>query len=392
MFSSSFWHFLTLQLFKERTRHIATLLLSVVMVALLSSVLFMSSSLRYSLTQTLEAQPDFVVTKLQGGEPTATPIAWMDELAEIYGVSKVTPRVYGRYFFKSKGKSFLIMGVDFLEEQSHKGLEELIGATNLKSFLKGNQMLVGQGVQSFLEANFYEKSYKFLTSKGEFVDVKIAKTLLPQTNLLSNDMIIMPLELAQTILGYGEEEVSDVTFSVVNPDEWQNIMDKVSALHYDLRVVSRDEVAKSYEHLYNYKGGLFLVLFLILLATFLLILYQRYSMVYSSEKRQIGLLRAMGWSISDVLKLKFAETLLVVLFSFILGVVLAYVFVFIFDAPLLSAIFLGGENLENHLHFVPLVEFSTLSTVFFIYALPFIASVMIPVWRVAITDAKEAML
>ena len=352
----------------------------------------MSSSLRYSLTETLAVQPDFVVTKLQGGEPTATPMEWMDELVEIYGISKVTPRLYGRYFFKSKGKSFLIVGVDFLEEQSHNGLEELIGSTNLKSFLKGNQMLVGQGVKSFLEASFYENSYKFLTPKGEFVKVQISKTLSSQTNLLSNDMIIMPLELAQTILGYGDDEVSDIAFNVVNPDEWQNIMDKVSALHYDLRVVSKDEVAKSYEHLYNYKGGLFLVLFLILLATFLLILYQRYSMVYSSEKRQIGLLRAMGWSIGDVLRLKFAETLLVVLFSFVLGVFFAYVFVFIFDAPLLNGIFLGGENLENHVNFVPFVEFSTLSSIFFIYALPFIASVMIPVWRVAITDAKEAML
>ena len=392
MFSSSFWHFLTLQLFKERKRHIATLLLSVILVALLSSVLFMSSSLRYSLTQTLEAQPDFVVSKLQGGEPTATPIEWMDELVDIYGVSKVTPRVYGRYFFKPKEKSFLIVGVDFLEEQSQQGLEELIGGTDLKSFLNGNHMLVGQGVKRFLEASFYENSYKFLSAKGEFVEVNISKTLSSQSNLLSNDMIIMPMPLAQKILGYGDEEVSDVAFNVVNPDEWQNISDKVASLHYDLRIVSKDEVAKSYEHLYNFKGGLFLVLFLILLATFLLILYQRYSMVYSSEKRQIGLFRAMGWSIGDVLRLKFSETILVVLFSFILGVLLAYLYVFIFDAPLLSAIFLGGENLENHLSFTPVVEFSTLSSIFFIYALPFIASVMIPVWRVAITDAKEAML
>ena len=392
MFSSSFWNFLMLQLFKERKRHIATLLLSVILVALLSSVLFMSSSLRYSLTQTLKAQPDFVVTKLQGGEPTATPIEWMDELVDIYGVSKVTPRVYGRYFFKPKEKSFLIVGIDFLEEQSQKELEELIGSTDLKSFLNGNHMLVGQGVKQFLEANFYENSYKFLSVKGEFVEVNISKILSSQSNLLSNDMIIMPISLAQKILGYSDEEVSDVAFNVVNPDEWQNISDKVSSLHYDLRIVSKDEVAKSYEHLYNFKGGLFLVLFLILLATFLLILYQRYSMVYSSEKRQIGLFRAMGWSIGDVLRLKFSETILVVLFSFVLGVLLAYLYVFVFDAPLLSAIFLGGENLENHLSFTPVVEFSTLSSIFFIYALPFIASVMIPVWRVAITDAKEAML
>jgi ABC-type lipoprotein release transport system permease subunit len=392
MFSSSFFHFLTLQLFKERKRHIATLMLSTLVVFLLASVLFLSSSLRHTLFETLEAEPDFVVTKLQGGESTATPMVWMDELVEIYGISQVTPRLYGRYFFKDKGQSALIVGVDFLEEQGHKGLEELVETIEIKSLMQGEKMLVGEGVRRYLDEHFYEKSYKFLTPNGEFLTVEVADSLPRSTNLLSNDMMIMPLELAQTILGYGDDEVSDIAFNVVNPDEWQKILEKVSALHYDLRVVTKEEVKKSYENLYNYKGGLFLVLFLTLLSTFLLILYQRYSMVYSSEKRQIGLLRAMGWSIGDLLRLKFFETLIVVLFAFILGVIFAYIYIFIFDAPLLSGIFLGGENLANHVTFRPWVELSTLSSIFLLYALPSIASVVIPVWRVAITDAKEAML
>ena len=392
MLNNSFFYFLTLQLYKEKSKHIAVVLLSVIIIFLLSSVLFISSSLRSSLFNTLEAQPDFVVTKLQGGERTATPMEWSDELLEIYGVSKVTPRVYGRYFFKSKGKSSLIVGVDFLEEQSHKGLERLIKDIDIKSFLKGDKMLVGEGVKAYLEANYYKDSYQFLTPKGEFKKVEIEATLPTKTNLIANDMMIMPFELAQTILGYNQEEITDVAFNVVNPDEWQSISDKVSALHYNLRIVSKDEVKKSYTNLYNYKGGLFLSLFLVLLTTFSLILYQRYNMVYSTQRRQIGLFRAMGWSINDVLKLKFLETLLLIVISFVLGVVLAYFYVFMVDAPLLSGIFLGSENLKNSVEFTPVVEMGVLGSIFFIYALPFIASVLIPVWRVAITDAKEAML
>ena len=392
MLNNPFFYFLTLQLYKEKSKHIAVVLLSITIIFLLSSVMFISSSMRYSLFNTIEAQPDFVVTRLQAGEPSATPFNWSDELLDIYGVSKVTPRVYGRYFFKSKGKSFLIVGVDFLEEQSHRGLENLILDIDIKSFLKEDKMLVGEGVKKFLEENYYKESYQFLTPKGDFKKVDIVDTLPTQTNLMANDMMIMPFELAQTILGYNQNEVSDIAFNVVNPEEWQSISDKVSALHYNLRVVSKDEVKKSYTNLYNYKGGLFLSLFIVLLTTFSLILYQRYSMVYSTERRQIGLFRAMGWSINDVLKLKFLETLSLVVISFILGVTLAYFYVFIFDAPLLSGIFLGSENLKNSVEFTPVLEIGVLSSIFFIYALPFIASVLIPVWRVAITDAKEAML
>ena len=392
MLNNSFFYFLTLQLYKEKSKHIAVVLLSLVVIFLLSSVLFISSSLRYSLFETLEAQPDFVVTKLKAGEPSTTPIDWADELLEIYGISKVTPRVYGRYFFKSKEKSFLIVGVDFLEEQSHKGIESLISETDIKSFLSGDNMIVGEGVKKFLEKNYYRNSYQFLTPKGVFKKVNIVATLTDKTNLLANDMMIMPQALAQEILGYGQDEVSDIAFNVVNPDEWQNISDKVLELHYDLRIVSKDEIKKLYQNLYNYKGGLFLSLFIVLLLTFSLILYQRYNMIYSTERRNIGLLRAVGWSINDILKLKFLETISLVLISFILGVTLAYIYTFIFDAPLLKEIFLGAENLENSVAFRPVVEMGVLSSIFVIYAIPFIASVLIPVWRVAITDAKEAML
>lgn len=392
MNTNAFWHFLTLQLFKERSKHLNIIGISVMILFLLSSVLFISSSLRFSLKETLKVQPDFVISRTQGGAAVPTPFIWGDELLDIYGVSKVTPRVYGRYFFEAKESSFLIVGVDFLEEQSHEALQALIDSTNIKAFFDGKQMLVGEGVKAYLDTHFYKDAYNFLTPKGVFEKVNIFKVLPSQTNLIANDMMVMPIDLARTILGYEDDEVSDITFSVPNPDEWNMMTNKVSALHYDLHVVNKNDVQKSYENLYNYKGGLFLILFLVVLTTFTLILYQRYSMVYSTERRHIGLLRALGWSINDVLKLKFIETLVIVFISYISGVFIAYVYVFIAGAPLLKEIFLGGQNLHNTLSFVPVLDFSVLTSIFLLYALPFIAAVLIPVWRVSVTDPKEAML
>lgn len=392
MNANAFWHFLTLQLFKERSKHLSIIGISVMILFLLSSVLFISSSLRFSLEETLKVQPDFVVSRIQGGTEVPTPTSWGDELLDIYGVTKVTSRVYGRYFFEDKKSSFLIVGVDFLEEQSHKNLQKLIDTTDIKAFFNGNQMLVGEGVKAYLDAHFYKDAYNFLTPKGVFEKVNIFNVLPSQTNIIANDMMVMPIDLARKILGYTDDEVSDITFSVPNPDEWNMMTDKVSALHYDLRVVNKNDVQKSYENLYNYKGGLFLILFLVVLATFTLILYQRYSMVYSTERRHIGLLRALGWSINNVLKLKFMETVVVVLISYTVGVFIAYIYVFIAGAPLLKEVFLGGQNLHNTLNFVPIFDFSVFTSIFLLYALPFIAAVLIPVWRVSVTDPKEAML
>ncbi len=390
--NSAFLHFLTLLLFKQKSKHIGAILISVIIIFLLSSVLFISSSLQNTLLETLKNQSDFTLTRVQAGNSVNTPSDWIDEILEINGVSQVAPRVYGRYFFTPREKSFLVVGVDFFDEQSSKELKALVDNIDLKSFLSEDNMLVGEGVKSFLEKNYYKNYFSFKTPKGSFKKVNIHKVLPSQANLISNDMIIMPIELAREIFGLEEDEVTDIAFNVPNDAEWDSIIGKLHLQFYDVRVVEKREIVKAYENLYNYKGGLFLILYLVAMVTFMLILYQRYSMVYSTERKEIGILRAVGWSIKDILKLKFYETVVVVLVSFVLGVVLAYVYVFVCDAPLLSQIFLGGANLPNNVEFVPVLEFGLLGSIFLFYAIPFLGSVLIPAWKIAVTPPKEAML
>jgi ABC-type lipoprotein release transport system permease subunit len=383
---------LTLLLFKQKGKHLGAILISVIIIFLLSSVLFISSSLQHSLLGTLNEQSDFTVSRVEAGRAVNTPVEWIDRIVEINGVTEVMGRVYGRYYFAPREKSFLIVGIDFFDEQNSRILKELIGGIDLKVFLSTPNMLVGEGVRKYLNVHYYKESFSFKTPQGSFKKVNIYKTLPEQTKLIGNDMILMPIDLAREIFGLEEDEVTDITFNVPNDAEWDNIIAKLHLLFYDVRVIEKREVRKAYENLYNYKGGLFLILYLITIVTFMLILYQRYSMVYSSERKEIGILRAVGWSIKDVLKLKFYETVVVVLVSFILGVVLAYLYVFIWDAPLLSQIFLGGANLPNEVQFVPVINFGILGSIFLFYAVPFLAAVLIPAWKIAVTPPKEAML
>ena len=285
-----------------------------------------------------------------------------------------------------------MVGIDFFDEQNSAELKKLLEHLDLKRFLSQESMLVGEGVKKFLTAHYFKDDFTFKTPNGSFKKVKIVQTLPKQADLIANDMIIMPIDLAREIFGMGEDEVTDITFNVPNDAEWDNIITKLHLLFYDVRVIEKREIKKAYENLFNYKGGLFLILYLVTVVTFILILYQRYSMVYSTERKEIGILRAVGWSIKDILKLKFYENLVIVVVSFTLGVVLAYVYVFIWDAPLLSRIFMGGANLSNDVTFVPVLEFGLLGSIFLFYAVPFLAAVLIPAWKVAVTPPKEAML
>jgi len=303
MKNSAFLYFLTLLVFKQKGKHLGAVFISVIIIFLLSSVLFISASLQHTLLETLAQEPDFSVSRIQAGRAVTTPVEWIDKIEEINGVTEVGGRVYGRYYFAPREKAFLVIGIDFFDEQNTQALQALMEGIDLKKFLSAPNMLVGEGVQTYLNAHYYQKAFSFKTPKGDFKKVSLYQTLPSQTKLIANDLILMPIDLAREIFGLEEDAVTDITFNVPNEAEWDNIVSKLHLLFYDVRVVEKREIKKAYENLYNYKGGLFLVLYLITIVTFMLILYQRYAMVYSSERKEIGILRAVGWSIKDILEL-----------------------------------------------------------------------------------------
>ena len=114
-------------------------------------------------------------------------------------------------------------------------------------------------------------------------------------------------------------------------------------------------------------------------------------MIQSSDKKEIGILRALGWSIKDVIILKVTESFIVALGAFLLGFVLAFIYVFAFDAPVLSNIFFGSSNLSTEIFLSQNIDFSLLALLFLFYILPFMAAVLIPSWRASVIDPLEAM-
>ncbi len=391
MKNSTFFNFLFLLIYKHKSKHIAISLISVLIVFLISSVLFMSSSIQKELFSTLDAQSDFVVQKMNQGRIINIPNSWIEDFSQINGVKNVQQRVYGQYYFQPSKKYFTIVGVDLFEENINKNIKKLLSKLNISVFLEKDSMIIGNGVKKQFDKFYYSNDYSFKLSNRELKKVSIFKDLPKASNLIANDLIIMDISLAKEILNINEDESSDIILNVPNELERPNVKVELILKHLDIRVIQKEDIKKAYENLYNYKGGLFLILFIIVMITFVLILYQRYTMISSSDKKEIGILKAVGWSIKDIIKLKIFETFIVAFLAFLIGIIFAYIFVFILDAPLLSNIFLGFHNLENNVSFIPNISFSSIVTLFIFFIIPFISAVLIPVWKIAVIDAHESM-
>ena len=391
MKNSVFFNFLFLLLSKHKSKHIAIFIISILIVFLISSVLFISNSLKKEVFLTLDNQSDFIIQKINSGKILDTPTSWIEDFSFINGVKNTQQRVYGQYYFMPENVYFTIVGVDLFEENTNKNLKELLKILNISDFLQKDSMIIGNGIKKIFDKYHYFDSYDFKLFNNELSNVKIFKDLPKEANLVANDLIIMDINLAKKILNIKENESTDIVLNVPNNLERQNIKEQLILKHSNIRILQKETLKKEYENMFNYKGGIFLVLFIVVIFTFILILYQRYSMISSSDKKEIGILKAVGWSIKDIIKLKIIENFIVGFMAFIIGVIIAYIFVFILNAPILKNIFIGFSNVQNDFILSANIEFATIVTLFLFFIIPFLSAVLIPVWKIAVIDANESM-
>jgi len=389
--NSKYINFLFLLLITYRKKHIGIFIISVILIALLSSVLFISSAIRKDIYTTLEDQADFTLQRYKAGKVLNTPESWIDEFLQIDGVSKVTGRIYGMHFYEPSQTYFMIVGVDFFDNGVVKTLQTLLNKIDVEKFLSRDNMIIGSGVKKLFDDYQYKDNYNFRPPDRSIKKVYIYDILPKESNIVSSDMVIMDIDLAREILGVKEGYVTDIVLKVPNPKEREMVREKLTISHFDMRIIEKKDIEKYYKNLFNYKGGVFLILYTISLITFLLILYQRYSMISYIDSKEIAILRCVGWKINSVIWLKIIENFIVAFSAYLTGVIMAYIYVFVFDAPLLKDIFLGYDNLSQDVSFSQQIDPQTLAIVFIVFIIPFITAIIIPVWQKCITEPSEVM-
>ncbi len=384
-------NFLLILLITYKKKYLSLFTVSTLLIALVSSVLFLTSSIQKDIYSTLDSQADFTLQRYRAGKVLNTPEIWLDEFLQIDGVQSAQGRIYGMHFYEPTEEYFMIVGVDFYDKQIVKTLKTLVDDIDIEKFLEKKNMIIGSGVKALFNEYHFFDYYTFRPPDRSIEKVYIYDTFKKDSDIVSSDMIIMDIQNAREILGVEDGYVTDIILSTPNSDELETINTKLIISHFDMRIIKKSDIKKHYENLYNYKGGVFLSLYIIVLSTFLLILYQRYSMIQSMDAKEVAILRLVGWKISEVLWFKMAENFIVIVSAYIFGVSLAYMYIYLLNAPLLKYIFLGYSNLTNNTSFSPNISIEDLVLIFLIFVVPFMLSILIPLWRVSISEPTEVM-
>jgi len=145
-------------------------------------------------------------------------------------------------------------------------------------------------------------------------------------------------------------------------------------------------VLRTYDAVFHWRSGMMLAVFSGGLIAFVILAWDKATGLSAEERREIGILKAVGWDTSDVLELKMWEGVVISLTSLILGLIAAMIHVFILGAPLLTPMLRGWSVLFPELHPTPNVDPYMLIAIGFLTVVPYVAATVAPSWKAAVTD------
>lgn len=365
MLNKNFVEFSISLLLKDKKEYIFSFVVFTFIIFIASSVLFISDSIKHDLLQALKQEHQVIVSNTKSGRYASLTDEHIDKIIQMNGIDDVLGKVDGYYNFAQSKRYFHIVVDDELDDKS---------------------MIVSSEIKELLEKFKYSKEFNFLSDSG-MLTLEI-KEVIP-SNILSNDIVMVSDNSAREILNMDEDEYSYLDIVVPNDDEVEYIAVKVTSMFPDTQAITTKNIKSEYDHLFYYKGGIFMILYIVALVSFFILLKNQISSVSGEKKKEIAILRSLGFAIKDVIALKIVQNSVVSFSSFVIGIFLAYAYVFMFDAPLLKNIFVG--NNVSHIEFTPIVNVGMLSLMFVFTVVPFMASILLPAWRIAIEEMDEVM-
>jgi ABC-type lipoprotein release transport system permease subunit len=153
----------------------------------------------------------------------------------------------------------------------------------------------------------------------------------------------------------------------------------------------KSEILMTYDTIFDWRSGIIVVILSSAVLAFIIFAWDKASGPSMEERREIGILKAIGWETSDVLLMKFWEGLAVSLSAFLPGILLAYAHVYLSSAVLFEPVLKGWSVLYPRFSLTPFIDGSQVAALFFLTVVPYTIATIIPSWRAAIVDPDAVM-
>ncbi|MBW9270409.1 MAG: FtsX-like permease family protein [Candidatus Thiodiazotropha sp. (ex. Lucinisca nassula)] len=356
---------------RHKGKSLSLLSVYTIIVFMLASVMLFSHAMRSEALALLADSPEIVVQRIQAGRSVMVPADYLQRIGKLRGVTEKRGRLWGYYYDPAVKANYTVMA----SEQDQLSI---------------NDIVIGEGIARTRGLSIGD--YLTLRShEGKAFSFRVLRLLESESELISSDLLLMNPQGYRRLFGIDESLYTDLVLSVRNPREIQKIAEKLTLLLPDSRPILRTEILRTYESLFSWRQGVMLILLLGSVLAFVIFAWDKASGLSAEERKEIGILKAVGWETGEVMRMKFWEGVIISLMAFLIGYLAAYLHVFYTSASLFEPVLKGWSVLYPRFQLTPSVDGLQLATLFFFTVLPYTLATIVPVWRSSITDPDLVM-
>jgi ABC-type lipoprotein release transport system permease subunit len=360
---------------RQRGKNLGLWLIYTTLIFVMASVILLGGALRREAAQVFQGSPDVVAQGLRMGRHDMSHSADIEKLQGLRGAPRVEGRLWGYLYDTSTGANYTLQVPSSHEPQYA---------------LQDGEVIIGEGVARLRKASVGRPIY-LVSPAGPFLNLRV-KAILPEaTALVSSDLVLLSETDFRRFFQLGADEYTDIAIHVRNPKEVSKVAEKAGIALRQHRLITKGDVLRTYEAVFSWREGLLLALLSGAVLAFGILAFDKASGLSAQEKRDIGILKAIGWDTGDIVRMKLWEATLVTLTAFFAGFVLAYVHVFFFSAPLIEPVLKGWSTLYPRVLLTPHIDGVQIVTLGLLTVLPYLAAIVVPVWRSAAADPDAVM-
>jgi ABC-type lipoprotein release transport system permease subunit len=358
-------------LLRRKGKNFSLLTVYTLVVFALASAMFFTEAMKREASLILKDSPEIIVQRVSQGRYDPIPVKYLDKIREIRGVISAGPRLWGYYYDPVVGANYT-----FMVPRNGAPARDAIA--------------IGNGI-SRSRMVYRGDIISFRTHNGLIRTFTVEREMASESEIVSADLILISEADFRGLFGLPASQATDLIVSVRNPKELVTIAKKILELLPDTRPIIRDEMVRTYDSVFDWRGGIFIVLLSMALLAFVIFAWEKASGLSAEERREIGILKALGWETADVISVKAYEGMVVSLFSFCLGVLLAYAHVFFSAAVLFAPALKGWSVLYPDFRLTPFIDPYQVAVLFFLTVVPYTVATIVPSWRAAIVDPDSVM-
>lgn len=375
-------------IFRFKTRTVAIIFSLAIALTILGAVAFISDGLQKEAELSTLFAPDVTVQMLQAGRQIPVSMAFVKNITEIQGVDKVAPRVWG--YIYQKNRIYTVMGIDV----GNMPIPDEIGFTiSSGRFLQpndNNSAVVGSYFANVFGVSVHDTLILYNESQKPF-NYTIVGIFSMKINLYTSDLILMPVQEARNFFNISSDLATDLCVYTVASAQARTVATQIMQIIPNARVLTRSALREALITAYGARSGFVSTIWYILLLSVIMVAWNQASAVSSESKREVGILKSLGFSTIDVLEIRLMESIILGVISASISIFLAIVYDLYLGAPIIKDFMLGWASVYPTFPLPIYVQLSSIGILYAVALFPLLVGSLLPAWRSAITEPDIAM-